>query len=811
MAQGKSVVIVESPAKARTINKFLGKQFIVRASMGHVRDLPKSKLGIDIENGFEPEYRVIRGRGKTLKELQESVKKADKIYLATDPDREGEAIAWHLMQALDLPEEKVYRVVFNEITRAAIEKAFANPIKVSMDKVWARQARRLLDRIVDYQISPLLGSKVAKGLSADRVQSVAVRLIAEREQLIRAFVADESWKIGAEFTTPDDNAQTLTAELSTVDGKQFRPLSEAETEVVVARLEAATFGVQAIQRKEQQEPAGPPLSTSLLQQQASTRLHFSVQKTMLIARQLYEGIDVSGEGSVGLISYMRTDSFRIADEALGECRDYIESSFGDEFLPEAPNSYASPKRAQEAHEAIRPTRVLRDPERLEQDLTGDQYKLYKLIWERFVASQMTPAAYRVTSVEIVGDGCLFRLRGKELGFEGHARVSGINISSDEQALPALTEGQAIDCKQILPTQHSTEPPSRYTEASLVQLLEQEGIGRPSTYAPIISTIQDCGYVELEQRCFHATELGILVTDLLLDSFPTIVDSEFTSSMEAQLDQIAASEMDWREVLQAFYEPFSILLAEAEIKMPNLRENPQQSERTCDKCDGVMVYLWNIHGRFLGCSNFPDCRSSQSISAQGDGPDVVETEHLCDKCESRMVIKDGRNGKFLACSAYPECKNTFSVDEDGNPIRPKQTEHACEKCGKSMVLRSGRRGPFLACSGYPGCRSTRSVDPDGNPIAAEKCEETCEECQKPMVVKSGRRGKFLACTGYPACRNTASYKGKNEAELAGIDCDKCGKSMVVRSGSRGPFVACSGYPECRNTRPMDEVKAELEAR
>jgi DNA topoisomerase-1 len=390
-------------------------------------------------------------------------------------------------------------------------------------------------------------------------------------------------------------------------------------------------------------------------------------------------------------------------------------------------------------------------------------------------------------------------------FDGHARISGINIKKDEQELPAIEEADVLDCREISPTQHFTQPSPRFTEATLVKTLEKEGIGRPSTYAPIITTIQDRGYVELTKRRFYATDLGILVTDLLVGSFPSIVDSEFTSKMEEQLDQIEESEMDWRAVLSEFYTQFSGLLDEAQQNMPNLKENPEKSDLECEKCSSPMVYLWNIHGRFLGCSSYPECRNTKSIRPEGDVREEVETEHVCEKCDSTMVLKEGRNGRFLACSGYPKCKTTYSVDEDGNPIRPKETEHKCEKCSKAMVLRTGRRGPFLACSGYPACRNTRSVDQDGNPVKAEKVDETCDKCKKPMAVKSGRRGKFLACTGYPECKNTAPYKGQ-EAESAGIDCDKCGKVMVVRSGRRGSFVACSGYPDCRNTKPLDEVKA-----
>ncbi|MFW6158961.1 MAG: type I DNA topoisomerase, partial [Planctomycetota bacterium] len=566
----QSLVIVESPAKAKTINKYLGKGYRVEASMGHVRDLPKKKLGVDIEHGFEPTYQTIRGRGKTLKKLRSAAKSADSVYLAPDPDREGEAIAWHVVQALKLPDAKAYRVTFNEITKRAVRAAFEHPGKIDMARVNAQQARRVLDRIVGYQLSPLLWKKVAKGLSAGRVQSVAVRLIVEREKEIRAFEPEEYWEIRATLAPAGEGeGQSFEAELLKWQGEKFRPDNEDDAQTVARALRAATFTVDQVKKKKQKKSPGPPFNTSLLQQAASSRLRFSASRTMRVAQQLYEGIEVGGEGSVGLITYMRTDSFRMAGGAVDECRRLIPDKYGADYLPKKPRFYKSRKGAQEAHEAIRPTSVSRTPEDLKPFLSRDQHRLYKLIWDRFVASQMADARYEATTVAIrAGEGRL-RARGRICIFPGHTRVWP-RKQKDQQDLPDLAESQRLDLIKLEPSQHFTEPPRRYTEASLVRTLEREGIGRPSTYAPIISTIQKRGYVKQIKRAFHATELGIVVTDLLVDSFPDIMDVQFTSEMEEKLDKIEEEDRDWQAVLGEFYRLFKADLEKAETEMQRVK-------------------------------------------------------------------------------------------------------------------------------------------------------------------------------------------------------------------------------------------------
>jgi DNA topoisomerase-1 len=749
---GKSLVIVESPAKAKTINKILGPQFVVKACMGHIRDLPKGQFGIDIENGFEPHYRVIPAKQKILKELRSSVKKADALYLAPDPDREGEAIAWHLLQALDLIDPttvdvapatappdalpvppagtaaekagtrryvkkkkagkveagapiQVYRVSFNEITKRAVLEAFKSPGRISMDKVHAQQARRLLDRIVGYKLSPLLWKKVGRGLSAGRVQSVAVRLVVEREKEINAFKPEEYWSIGVTLATPDGGA--FLAELRKRDGKEIPIPNEATAKALVAELERCRFAIAAVSSKEKQETPPPPFTTSLLQQQASIRLGFSTRKTMTIAQQLYEGLDIGEEGAVGLITYMRTDSFRIADEAQAECRTYIPSAFGAEYLEPAPRVYATKASAQGAHEAVRPTSAARTPEALQPFLSEDQFRLYRLIWKRFVATQMSAARYRLTDATIDasppdgGSPFALQAKGRELLFDGFTRVAGQKLRKDEQLLPPMTEGAALQPSAFAPVQHFTQPPPRYSEASLVKALEKFGIGRPSTYAPIIGTIQDRGYVRQEERKLHATELGTLVTDKLVNHFDDILNTGFTSRMESELDKIEEAQSEWKDILSTFHAAFEKDLQKATEEMKSAGGIEPETKEPCPKCGSPMVIRWNQSGKFLGCSAFPNCKSTKSIGSPETGGVT------CEKCGKPMVVKTGRFGRFLACAGYPDCRNTRPFSARTRRVQiPSDFKMDCEKCGKPIVVKFGRRGGFLACSGYPDCRNTK---------------------------------------------------------------------------------------------------------
>ncbi len=712
--KGKPLVIVESPAKAKTINKILGTGFVVKACMGHVRDLPERAFGIDVEKDFEPTYRTIRGKKKVVSELRGAMKSAPTVYLAPDPDREGEAIAWHLVQALRIPVEKVRRVTFNEITKRGVLEAFERPGEISMERVNAQQARRFLDRIVGYKLSPLLWKKVGRRLSAGRVQSVAVRLIVEREREIKAFKPEEYWTITAHL---NKDGTPFTANLVTLDGREIglasksdekKPLTqisgEAPARALVEELKGLPFEVAEVRRRERLEPSPPPFTTSLLQQQASIRLRFSASRTMRVAQQLYEGVEIGDEGAAGLITYMRTDSFRIADEALQEVRAFIGRSFGESYVPEKPILRARRKGMQEAHEAIRPTYVNRTPDDLRSYLTEEQYRLYRIIWKRFVASQMKPAHYLLTEADLRAGRAGFLAKGRELKFDGYTRVLGHALRSDEQILPSLAPGDRPALRELRPDQHFTEPPPRYTEASLVKALERFGIGRPSTYAPILSTIQERGYVRLDERKFQPTELGVLINDKLVKHFSDILNTGFTSRMEKNLDRIEDGRAGWVDVLRKFNDAFTVDLDRAKEGMES--EKGQEAGVACEKCGKPMMVRWNKYGRFLGCSGFPDCRSTKSL------PSEEAKGEKCDLCGTPMTVKSGRMGRFLACTRYPDCRGTRSLPRGNKRLEiPKDFKEDCDKCGKPIRVRYGRRGGFLACSGYPECKNTKRFPRD----------------------------------------------------------------------------------------------------
>ncbi len=757
----KSMVIVESPAKSKTINKFLGPSYFVRSSIGHVRDLPSKKLGIDIENEFSPTYRIIPSRKGIVDKLRAEVKKVDFVYLASDRDREGEAIAWHLCKALNIPKNKIRRVTFNEITKDAIQKAFKKPGPVNMDKVNAQQTRRILDRLVGYQISPLLWKKIAKRLSAGRVQSVAVRLIVEREKEIKAFKSQEYWEIMAELVPKHTEAKksskpekdVFIAELHKIDDKGKEITNEKEAKNLEEVLRDAEYVVTNVTKRTKLNNAPPPFSTSLLQQQASIKLRFSAKKTMLLAQQLYEGVELGAEGSLGLITYMRTDSFNVSGQAIKHCREVIKQTFGKEYLPPKPNTYVSKKGAQLGHEAIRPTFAEKTPEEIKRFLTTDQHKLYKLIWERFVASQINPAKYSITEVEIAANPrkgkvkeCIFKAKGKETIFDGHTILSQTDTErgKKEQDIPKLKKGQVLNLIKLTPSQHFTQPPPRFSEATLVKILEKNGIGRPSTYAVIISTIQERGYVKQIKRLFHATELGILVTEKLIKHFPKILDVEFTSQMEGKLDKIEEVHEDWLKVLKEFYKNFSSDLEKAKIEMSSVKELPEESKYTCPVCGKPMVIRWSRTGKFLGCSGFPDCKNTTALDADGKPIEPEKSGEVCDKCGKDMIIKFYKGIKFLACSGYPECKNTKSLhDGKAVEIKAQKTDEKCEKCGSDMVIRSSRMGKFLGCSNYPKCRNVKAIPTD------VKCPR--EGCNGNLVQRRGKkRVWFYGCTNYPEC-------------------------------------------------------------
>jgi DNA topoisomerase-1 len=825
---GKALVIVESPKKARSINKFLGGGYVVKASMGHVRDLPDRKLGLDVLNGYAPTYEVMKGKKDTIGELKREAARAGMVYLATDPDREGEAIAWHLQEALGLPDERVRRVTFHEITERAVKEAFTHVGPINMNLVNAQQARRFLDRFVGYQLSPLLWKKIARHLSAGRVQSVAVRLIADREKEIRAFVSEEFWKITATLSPAGSSVESdrFQAGLAEWKGAKFEARNEADARAVRDALAAAAYTVSAVEDSEKLDRADPPFKTSTLQQQGAIRLRFSGKKTMKVAQELYEGIDVDGSGPVGLITYMRTDSLRVSDEAVTAVRVLIGREYGERYLPARPHRYAAGKSAQEAHEAIRPTDLVLHPEAIKGRLSIDQYKLYSLIYRRFVASQMTSAVFAITNVSVAAGEGVFKAQGKVLKFDGHRRALPPAGKQEDQLLPHLAVGQALDLHALEPTQHFTQPPPRYSEATLIKALEKENIGRPSTYAPIIQTIQTRGYVEQKERRFFATDLGMIVTDQLVEHFPKILDLKFTGHMEDELDDIASAKEEMVKVLDEFYHPFQEALRQAETRMHRVQV---PSSETCHVCGAPMVVKFSRTGQFLGCSKYPECKATRPMDGSPRAA-AVETEHRCPKCGKPLMLRESKRGPFLSCSGYPSCKESFNIDEQGNPVPSVvETEHACEKCGKPMALRQGSRGAFLGCTGYPKCRNTMPVDEKGQPVQAVKVEVRCEKCGGPMGVKQGRRGPFLGCLNYPKCRSTApipeELKGQlgeaaaaSGAAASGPDlkaieveetCETCGSPMTVRRGRRGFFLGCTSYPKCKGTRePGDATKEKI---
>ncbi|MCL2389823.1 MAG: type I DNA topoisomerase [Endomicrobia bacterium] len=713
----KYLVIVESPAKEKTISKILGKDFTVKSSFGHIRDLPKSKLSIDIEHNFKPTYVNIAKAKKTISDLKKYSKDSDTIYLATDFDREGEAIAWHLKEALDLPDSKISRITFHEITPEAIKEAVQNPRKIDYALVDSQQARRILDRIVGYKLSPLLWKKIKIGLSAGRVQSVAVMIICDREEEIKRFVPVEYWSVEAELSKKGIE-NFFTATLASKNGVKFEKLSiknKEESDTILKELEGAKYIVKSVESKQRRRSPYAPYTTSTMQQDASRRLGFSASKTMMVAQKLYEGINVGGDGSAGLITYMRTDSLNIAKSVQNETLKFIEDNYGKNFAPETPRFYKTKsKGAQEAHEAIRPTSPRRLPASIKQFLSPDEFKLYDLIWKRFMASQMSDAVYNTVSADISANDYIFRASGSTLIFDGFLKVYHIEDDEKESKLPELNDGEVLDLKQLLPQQHFTEPPPRYNEASLIKALEEHGIGRPSTYAPTIKTILDRVYVRLENKKFMPTNLGIVVNDVLKKHFGNIINVEFTAEIEEKLDEIAEDKIAWQNVLKNFYEPFEKDLSEAEKNLERQKIEPQKSGEICPNCGKSMVIRDSRIGRFLGCSGYPECKTTMQLGKDGKAaPESEETDMKCEKCESPLIKKIGFRGKpYLACKKYPECKTTYNIDKNGNKVlkpEPEKTDIKCEKCGSMMLKRIGKRGPFLTCSAFPKCRNLQWIN------------------------------------------------------------------------------------------------------
>lgn len=743
---GKKLVVVESPAKAKTINKILGSDYAVAASVGHVIDLPKSKFGVDIEKGYVPEYKIIKGKSKIIKQLKDAAKNSAGIILATDPDREGEAIAHHIAETIRDVNPNIQRIEFNEITKPAILKALEHPRKIDENRVNAQQARRVMDRIVGYMVSPVLWQTIYKGLSAGRVQSVALRLICEREDEIDAFKPTEYWNIDVELET--NSGERFFAQLHQVDGQvldpqKFRIKNQQEAETHRGTLENEKYVVSEIKKDEVVKRPAPPFITSTLQQDASRRFRMTTSRIMRIAQQLYEGIDLGGKGNVGLITYMRTDSTRISNEALGAVRKYISASYGTDFLPEKANFYKTKKSAQDAHEAIRPTYISPEyePRRLKQYLSAEQLKIYDLIWKRFVASQMKPAIAEKTTIDITAGKYLFRVSGEVIIFRGFLQAyqpDEEDTVAEEDRVPEsiprnISEGELLKLLEILLKQQFTKPPPRYTESTLVKTLEKLGIGRPSTYSQIISTIFQRQYVERLDRALKPTELGRIVNQLLSNNFPNIFNVKFTAAMEDELDKIEQNQSTYKESLNGFYHPFKETLDKVTDHIQDIKLGLQKpTEETCEICGRPMIIRWGRNGRFMACSGYPECKNTKPLE---EPPPPQETDELCDVCGSPMVVKRGRYGEFLACSRYPECKNT----------KPISTNVPCprEECNGTLVQRQSRKGKiFYGCSEYPKCNYALW----NRPVAQQ-----CPNCEFPLMEEkmTQRDGYHLQC---PNCKH-----------------------------------------------------------
>jgi len=799
----KSLVIVESPAKAKTIGKYLGKDFVVKASLGHVKDLPKNDLAVDVDRGFEPTYEVIEGKKKLIGELKAAAKGADNIYLAADPDREGEAICYHLQEELQSKAGKgpaIFRVMFNEITANAVRKAFEKPLTVNTNLVDAQQARRVLDRLVGYKISPLLWDKVRRGLSAGRVQTVALRLIVDREREIQAFEKTEYWTIDIALNAK--KPPVLKARLAKRNGENPVIGNEETSNAIVKDLDGAAYVVQSVGTKEKKRNPVPPFITSTLQQEAARKLRFSVKRTMMIAQRLYEGVELGDEGATGLITYMRTDSVRVADDALTEAREFIGKKFGEGYLPEKANVYRGKKDAQDAHEAIRPTSAARTPESLAKFLQEDELKLYTIIWNRFVASQMMPAIFDQTTIDVAAtgkskDSYLFRATGSVMKFNGFLAVyeEGKDAKDEEDEelkhkLPLVAQGEELRFKAIEPEQHFTEPPPRYTEATLVKELEAKGVGRPSTYASILSTIQEREYVKKEGGKFVPTELGTVVTDLLLESFADIFDVLYTARLEERFDEIEEGTIDWRNAMGDFYEKFSTDLERAAVQMTDIKRMEKPTDFVCDKCGKPMVIKWGRHGSFIACTGYPECTSTREIptTSTEDLGEQGEDEY-CVNCGRPMVLKKGRFGQFMACTGYPDCKTTRQLGQAEKKADVKLDE-LCPQCNNNLVMKSGRFGEFTACSNYPTCKYVKQ----------KTIGVTCPQCKEgDLIERRSKRGKtFYGCNQYPKCDFVAWAKPVDKP------CPKCGANyMLEKFLKSGAFLQCAN-DECKHKEPVAEA-------
>jgi len=792
-AKGKKLVIVESPSKAKTINKYLGKEFAVYASVGHIKDLPKKEIGLDFEHHYEPRYEVIAGKEKVVREMKKLAGEAEEIMIATDPDREGEAIAWHIANEVSGAKKPVKRVLFNEITARAVKDAIGQTRDIDYSLVRSQQARQAMDKIVGYRISPFLWDTVLRGLSAGRVQSVALRLICEREAEIDAFETKEYWSIHADFVT--ENGEKFTAKLAKQNGKDIEIPNEAEAKRLLKLLKARLYAISEIRRRKAKRNPPAPFTTSLLQQSASNRLGYGSKKTMSLAQQLYEGIEIGAEGAVGLITYMRTDSKRVSQDAQDEARNFIQKAFGEKYTPAKPKQYKTSDKAQDAHEAIRPTSVLRTPADLAPYLSKDQMRLYELIWKRFVASQMSPAELEQTGVDISDHEkeFMFRASGSVILFDGFLKIFGdqreldyeerksTKVETSEEDAPAklpknLKENESLALAALKEAQHFTKPPARYSEASLVKELDNYGIGRPSTYASIISTLLDRKYVELRQRRLNPTELGKDVSRILIANFPELFNVTFTAGMENNLDKVAAGDDEYESLLDNFYKPLEETLGVRKAN-PILPQN--ENAEVCDKCgEGRMVVKWTKSGKFLGCSRYPKCKNIKPIAVEKPKP--VETGIKCPKCESgRMVVREGRFGKFLACTNYPECQGLLNISKklqvEPPKLPPVTTELACPNCGAPLYLREGKRGLWLGCSKFPKCRGRQSWNDLDEEIRAKlEADHQANLAKHPPVAIKMLDGSPLNLNAKleDLISNASDYLPENEkADEPGVEIEK----------------------------------------
>ena len=829
----KNLVIVESPAKAKTIGKYLGADYRVMASLGHIKDLPSKGLGVDVDNNFATSYEVIpdtkkRNNKKTVAELKKAAREADAIYLAADPDREGEAICQHLAEEIvpKRPKKPSYRVMFNEITKRAVQEAFKEPKQIDENLVDAQQARRVLDRLVGYKVSPLLCRTVGGRLSAGRVQSVALRMVVEREREIERFLKTEYWTVTANLAAalpPAFDARLLRVGEQTVktggfdqDVKKSEILisGAAQAAEIVAEAEAEAFSVAEVATKERKRNPVPPFITSKLQQESARKLGFAVKKTMMVAQKLYEGVEIGAEGAVGLITYMRTDSTRVSETALGEVRDFVGAQYGGQYLPEKAIHYRSKKDAQDAHEAIRPSDVSRTPDSLSRFLTSEELKLYRLIWQRFVASQMMPALFDQTTIDIEAGRLMFRASGSVLKFDGFLRVyeEGRDEKSEEdeeaaRKLPLVTQGEALKLNSVLPEQHFTEPPPRYSEATLVKALEEKGIGRPSTYAAIMTTILDREYVEKHEGRFHPTALGTTVNDLLVGSFGDLFNESYTARMEEELDEIEEGKLKWTAALSEFYGKFAKDLKVAEVEMKKKKVEAIPTDEICENCGAGMVIKFGRFGQFLACSNYPECRTTREIAkpsaggeagdgaaarageAGGGAPEGEEAE-VCELCAKPMALKRGRFGQFLGCTGYPECRNIRKIDRKGVvAAAPVPLDETCPVDGAHLVRRQGRFGEFVSCSNYPTCKFIKR---ETTGIACPRAG-----CKGEIVVKKSKRGKaFYGCSEYPKC--DAVYWDKPVSE----PCPECRAPFLLeKTTKKGTTRSCANEECTYKTEPL----------